>query len=71
MGREKGDKNRKQEKGKGRWVFSLASRDERERERERMKERKECPNFKGGIYLAPTLLKLGEREQKRMGETAV
>ncbi len=49
----------------------LSSFQRRERERERMKERKECPNFKGGIYLAPTLLKLGEREQKRMGETAV
>ena len=66
-----GERKRKQEKGRGRWVSSLASREERERERERIKERKECPNFKGGIYLVPTLMKLGERKKKRMGETAV
>ena len=49
----------------------LSSFQRRERERERIKERKECPNFKGGIYLVPTLMKLGERKKKRMGETAV
>ncbi len=34
MGRDKGDKKRKQEKGRGRWVSSLASREEREKEKE-------------------------------------
>ncbi len=56
------DMKRKQEKGRGTedgFPLQLSEKRERAREtEERMKERKECPNFKGGTYLAPTLPKL-------------